>query len=104
MSLPLPTGGFLARFGGVLRMALAALGQQKVRTALTLLGVAVGSFVLVASLSIGIGVQDVILKEYRRNDQLRRITLWGGVSQEPAVPAAELEVQGEMDDAKRDRL
>ncbi|MFL5240650.1 MAG: ABC transporter permease [Gemmataceae bacterium] len=92
------------RFADILRMALAALGQQKVRTALTLLGVAVGSFVLVASLSIGIGVQDMILKEYRRNDQLRRITLWGGVSQEPAVPAAELEVQGEMDDAKRERL
>src|SRR5258707_8165310 len=85
-------------------MALAALGQQKVRTALTLLGVAVGSFVLVASLSIGIGVQGVIIKELRRNDQLRRITLWGGVSSEPDVPAAELEVKGDMDDAKRERL
>ena len=92
------------RFADIFTMALAALGQQKVRTALTLLGVAVGSFVLVASLSIGIGVQGVIIKELRRNDQLRRITLWGGVSSEPEVPAAELEVKGDMDDAKRERL
>jgi putative ABC transport system permease protein len=92
------------RFSDVISFALSALRQQKVRTALTLLGVSVGAFVLVASLSIGTGVQEVIRKEFRRNDQLKRITIWGGRAEKVVIPEKELEVQGAMDEAKRERL
>ena len=39
----------------LLTLSLAALWQQKMRTALTLLGVIVGSFILVMCLSVGQG-------------------------------------------------
>ncbi|HEV3235569.1 MAG TPA: ABC transporter permease, partial [Gemmataceae bacterium] len=92
------------RFADVIRFALGALRQQKVRTALTLLGVSVGAFVLVASLSISIGVQEVINKEFRRNDQLKRITIWGGRAEKVVIPEKELEIQGDVDEAKKKRL
>ena len=41
----------------LLRLPLASLGQQKLRTCLTTLGVVFGAFVLAASLSIDEGVQ-----------------------------------------------
>jgi len=57
-------------------LALSALYQQKVRTALTTLGVVIGTFVLILSLSIGQGVQRLAMKELRRHDQLRTIMVW----------------------------
>jgi putative ABC transport system permease protein len=93
------------RFADILGLALSSLWQQKVRTALTLLGVVFGSFVLAASLSIDQGVQDTIVRESHRTDILRRITVrprWGGT--EADLPAEELEVKGNMSDARRQRL
>ncbi len=58
------------RVGDLFGLALAALWQQKSRTAMTTLGVLFGSFVLAASLSIGQGVQDTIQRESHRNDFL----------------------------------
>ena len=56
----------------VLRLALTALVQQKVRTALTTFGVAVGAFVLLLSLSIGVGIQQAVVREFHRHDELRK--------------------------------
>src|ERR1700733_15355394 len=89
----------------VVGLALVALRQRKVRTVLAILGVAVGSFVLVTSLSIGEGVQGVLLEQLRKQDQLRRIIVWqgnGGCRED--VPAADLDVKGEMSEARRQRL
>jgi putative ABC transport system permease protein len=93
------------RFADILGLALSSLWQQKVRTALTLLGVVFGGFVLAASLSIGQGVQDTIAREAHRTDLLRRINVqprWRGT--ESDLPAAEVQVQGAMSDARRQRL
>src|SRR5438874_6127081 len=45
----------------IVQLAVGSLRQRKLRAALPVVGVAVGSFVLIASLAIGQGVQEVIL-------------------------------------------
>jgi putative ABC transport system permease protein len=89
----------------VVGLALVALWQRKVRAVLATLGVAVGAFLLVTSLSIGQGVQRVLLEQLRRQDQLRRIVVWQGAGgRKEDIPEAELEVPGEMSEARRERL
>ena len=93
------------RFADILKLALSALWQQKARALLATLGVIFGSFVLVASLSVGQGVQDTIERESHRSDYLRRIDVrpqWGG--RETDIPAEQLTIQGDMSDAKRERI
>jgi putative ABC transport system permease protein len=93
------------RAADVLRLALSALYQQKVRTSLTTLGVAVGSLVLLLSLSIGIGVRDAVLHQIRRHDDLRKVEIRAGYGKvEEHIPPGEVEVKGEVSDAKRKRL
>jgi putative ABC transport system permease protein len=93
------------RFADLLKLALSALGQQKVRTVLTTLGVVFGTFVLASSLSVGQGVQETITREARKHDRLRRIEVWPawGVRDED-IPADALRVEGEMSDARRQKI
>jgi putative ABC transport system permease protein len=93
------------RSADLVGLALSALWQQKARTLLTTLGVVFGSFVLVASLSVGQGVRDTIMRESRRSDYLRRVEVrpgWGRRQED--VPPEETPVRGEMSDAKRERI
>jgi putative ABC transport system permease protein len=93
------------RFTDVMSLAFSALLQQKVRTLLTLLGVIIGTFVLLLSLSIGQGVRETIVREFRRNDQLRRIEVmpdWKVEAED--IPAEELVINGVMSEARRERL
>jgi putative ABC transport system permease protein len=93
------------RYADILGLALSALWQQKARTLLTTVGVVFGSFVLAASLSIGQGVQETIERESRRSTQLRKVEvrpLWEG--RESDIPARELEVSGQLSDARRERI
>jgi putative ABC transport system permease protein len=86
-------------------MAVSALGQQKGRTALTVLGVAIGTFALFVSLSIGHGVDRAILSLFRGTDALRQISLYvhyEAVAED--VPEPEKAVTGTMSEAKRVRL
>jgi putative ABC transport system permease protein len=93
------------RRADVVLLALSALGQHRLRTLLTLLGVFAGTFVLLVSTSIGQGVQDAVLIEFQRFDQLRKIEVSPGFdAPEKTVPPAELEVKGEMSDEKRIRI
>ncbi|MFO0845984.1 MAG: ABC transporter permease [Gemmataceae bacterium] len=87
-----------------LGLALTALWQRRTRTLLTTVGVAVGSFVLLASLAVGRGVQDVILRQLRKQDQLRRISVWPGGRGRPKVKLEDIEVEGQMSDDRRTRL
>jgi putative ABC transport system permease protein len=93
------------RVTDLLKLALAALFQQKVRTLLTTLAVVFGTFVLVTSVSIGQGVQETIDRESRRHHQLRQIDVWSnwGPREEDLRPDA-VEVKGEMSEARRERL
>jgi putative ABC transport system permease protein len=93
------------RFADLLKLSLSALGQQKVRTLLTTLGVVFGTFVLANSLSVGHGVQDTITREAGRYGSTRRIEVWPiwGVRDQD-IPEEALEVKGEMSEARRKRL
>jgi putative ABC transport system permease protein len=92
-------------WGDLVRFAISALWQQKVRTLLTLLGVIFGSFVLTASLSIGQGVQNAIAKIAKENEALRLVRAMPEWM--PSVPnekADEPKVKGEMSETRRARL
>jgi putative ABC transport system permease protein len=91
------------RVTDLLGLPVAALWQQKSRTALTTLGVVFGAFVLAASLSINQGVQQTIDRESRRGDVLRRVTVYSGGGGS-AVPDKEVQVKGKMSEAKRQRI
>src|SRR6476661_6002845 len=66
----------LVRWIDLLRLPLASLGQQKMRTCLTTLGVVFGAFVLAASLSIDEGVQRTIERESSKGDVARKVTVF----------------------------
>src|SRR5205814_1887136 len=60
------------------------------------------------SLSIGQGVQDALNKQFRKNDDLRRIQIYGGRgekgNEEAGVPPEAIEVHGQMSAEKRARI
>src|SRR5438105_15116499 len=94
------------RAADILGLALSVLYQQKLRTLLTMLGVLFGTFVLVASLAVGRGVQDTVQREWTRFRELRRIEVRPRyqAAQPPDVSQEEFQVRGAMSDAKRERL
>lgn len=53
------------RLGGLVRFALGGLWRQKVRTGLTVAGVAVGACGLAFSLALGIGLREFIDREFK---------------------------------------
>lgn len=92
------------RFNDLIRLAFAALWQQKLRTVLTTLGVLFGSFVLLASFAVRIGVDERIVEESARFRQLREIRVYSGEGEKPSKPVEKINVVGKMSDARRERL
>src|SRR5262249_31909356 len=78
---------------------------QKVRTALTTLGVVVGTVALTLSIALSRGVNDHVLREFTRHDQFRQIAVWPTYRTEEAdIPADELKIEGNLSAAKRERV
>jgi putative ABC transport system permease protein len=94
----------LVRWIDLLRLALAALGQQKLRTGLTTLGVVFGAFVLAASLSINEGVQQTIQRETSRGDVARKVTVSQKGRLARSKAADDVKVAGRMAPDRRDRI
>jgi putative ABC transport system permease protein len=92
------------RFADVLGLALTALWQRRLRTVLTLLGVVFGTFVLVASLSLGKGVQETIVREYARHSELRHIDVHPTYGRGEDAPEEELAAAEEAGPERRQRL
>ncbi len=93
------------RFHDVVAMALLMIRQQKTRTALSLIGVVIGSLMLLFSLASRRGVQDAVARVFSMSKEMRQIevyTSWDFAEQE--VPEEELEVHGEVDEAMRLRI
>jgi putative ABC transport system permease protein len=89
----------------VFRLGFAALARQKVRTALTTVGVVVGTVVLFLSLSIGQGLRETILKAFRKYDALRTVYVYPSYDKPPKrIPEEKLKIEGQMSDARRARL
>jgi putative ABC transport system permease protein len=93
------------RFTDIVRFASTALFQQKTRSLLTTLGVLFGTFVLVISLSLRLGTEQALLGMFRRHNELRMIRVSPGfASRAAAIPEEALQVKGEMNPAKRERM
>ncbi len=88
----------------LLRLPLASLGQQKLRTCLTTLGVVFGAFVLAASLSIDEGVQQTIERESNKGDALRKVTVSPGWRAVETAAAGDVKVAGRMSPDRRERI
>lgn len=86
-------------------LAFSAMGQQKVRTTLTLIGVIVGTFALTVSVAVGRGVDRAILNLFREDNRLRVIAVSPDYRQDESDASAKrLEPRGAMSDAKRARI
>ena len=93
------------RWIDLLRLPLASLGQQKMRTCLTTLGVVFGAFVLAASLSIDEGVQRTIERESNKGDVSRKVTVSSGWrAAETDKAANDVKVAGRMSPDRRERI
>jgi putative ABC transport system permease protein len=93
------------RTSDLLRIALVALWQQKIRSLLTLAGVVIGTFSLAVSLSLGRGFEAEVMRQLDRRDQLKQIVVWRHSEvKESDIPPEKLYIQGDMDELKRARL
>jgi putative ABC transport system permease protein len=90
----------------LLRFAVGGLWRQKVRTALTLVGVTVGTCALAFSLSLGFGLRAFIENEFKGRDDFWRVTVHAGEAvPDPAdLPADKVTVRGVMSDDRRGRI
>ena len=88
----------------VLRFPLASLGQQKMRTCLTTLGVVFGAFVLAASLSIDEGVQRTIERESNKGDSARKVTVYPSWRAAETATPDDVKVTGRMSPDRRERI
>jgi putative ABC transport system permease protein len=92
----------------LIRSAVGGLWRQKARTALTLLGVAVGGCALAFSLSLGIGLRGLIDREFHGRPgfwQVHvRVARQGSAIPESDIPPEKVAVEGRMSEERRQRL
>jgi putative ABC transport system permease protein len=77
------------RFLELLRFAIGGLWRQKVRTLLTILGVAVGATSLAFSLSLGVGLRRVITHEFHSRPGFWDVHVTGAPGEPVGVPVIE---------------
>ena len=92
------------RWIDLLRLPLASLGQQKMRTCLTTLGVVFGAFVLAASLAIDEGVQRTIERESSKGDVARKVRVYSGWRAVDTKAEDDVKVAGRMAPERRERI
>jgi putative ABC transport system permease protein len=94
----------LVRWIDLVRLPLASLGHQKMRTCLTTLGVVFGAFVLAASLSINEGVQQTIEREASKGDVSRKVSVSSGWRRIESKAVDNVKVPGRMSADRRERI
>lgn len=93
------------RTSDVLGFALSGLWRQKARTAMTLAGVAVGACSLAFSLSLGVGLRDLIDREFKSRPGFWEIEVHPGQKADTApTPPEILAVDGSFAADRTDRL
>ena len=91
-------------FGAMVWLALEGLLRKKGRNTLTMSGVFIGVFALTLIVSLGQGLSRAVSETVSGTDNLRQVGLTGGFGIELSNDPAEIEISGEMTDARRDRL
>jgi putative ABC transport system permease protein len=106
----MPAGGCHVIPFDLMRFAYDSLVQHKLRSVLTLLGVVLGAFLVIITISIGQGVQEVIPRLMRQNDRMRRIEVhqaWepdeSGAAEEPIAGAMSPERRSRLQEASKQR-
>jgi putative ABC transport system permease protein len=93
------------RFADIFSMAISATRQQPGRTALSLIGVVVGSLILVFSLAAQRGIKEAVRRVFSESDEMRRIEAWpDNQIPEREIPPQEVQVKGQVPDDKRARI
>ena len=87
---------------------VAGIRRQRLRAALTLLGIVLGTATLTISASVGMGIVRAIDAEFQKIEQIRVVRAFPNFSapstDDSAVPEKEKQVEGEMSEERRDRL
>jgi putative ABC transport system permease protein len=88
------------------RFALQGLWRQKVRTALTLVGVTVGTAALGFSLALGFGLRAFIENEFRSKPEFWRLTVRAGEPKVDAddLPPEKVTVRGDLAEDRKARI
>lgn len=93
------------KFQDIVSLSLLAIRRQKTRTALSLIGVVIGSLMLLFALASRSGVQEAIMRVFSMSKQLRQIHVSQNWSiDENKIPEAELKIDDELDEAMRARI
>lgn len=97
------------RLSDLARTAFGGLWQQKARTLLTLTGVIVGSCSLAFSLSLGVGLREMIDREFQKRDEFWWIRAYsprrGTVKEDDSeIPTEKIAVEGAFSNSTRDRI
>lgn len=88
----------------LLREAVRALRASTSRTVLTALGITVGTMALTLILSLSMGLARVIDDLVASDEQLRHVMVMPGFGKQASDGMSTPKVEGEMSDAKRQRL
>ena len=90
----------------LIRFAVGGLWRQKVRTALTLVGVTVGTCALVFSLSLGMGLRAFVDNEFKSRDDFWRVNVrtTEPAPDESTIPADLIEVKGAFSAERKARI
>jgi putative ABC transport system permease protein len=90
----------------LLKFALGGLWRQKVRTALTLVGVTVGTCALAFSLALGLGLREFVEKEFKGRDDFWRVVV--RIDEPPPdeskAPPEKITPKGSMSEERRARI
>lgn len=92
------------RHSDVLRESVRALRGSPSRTVLTALGITVGTMALSLILSLSLGLSRVIDDLVASDEQLRHVVVLPGYGRQASDGFSAPKVEGEMSDAKRQRL
>lgn len=85
-------------------LAMDGLLRKKGRNLLTMSGVLIGVFALTLIVALGQGLSHAVTDTVASSDNLRQIGLAGGMGIELSNDPADVSIEGEMDDDRRERL
>lgn len=87
-------------------LAVQGLWRQKVRSLLTVLGIALGSLALVFSLSLTLGLRSFIAREFHSRAEFWRVLVHADPAEGDvaAAPAAVVAIRGQVSPERRERL
>lgn len=93
------------RIKDLFALAWNGLIQNKIRFLLTALGVLIGTLGLVLILSVGEGLEQILLNQFQEGNQLKQVVVIPGFGGAPPKSEIEkLQIHGEMSDEKKQRL